>query len=173
MKRKKLIEQLKKLRTLSERGATEHERDTAQRMFDTICQTHGIALHEIVDVREVRFFEVKSKYDRRLLVQIVAVCLDTKDFSLWKKGRKRNQLGVELTEAEYVQVGRLYHAYRAAFEKEIERTYRAFIQANDVYPKSTKMDKSELTAEELEELCQIMAMSTVIPKTCVHAEITG
>ena len=60
MKRKKLIEQLKKLRTLSERGATEHERDTAQRMFDTICQTHGIALHEIVDVREVRFFDLNE-----------------------------------------------------------------------------------------------------------------
>ena len=171
MKRKKLIEQLKKLRTLAERGATEHERDTAQRMFDTICQTHSITPDELFDVREVRFFEVKTKYERRLLAQIVAACLDTRDFSVWKKGRKRNQLGFELTEAEHIQVDRLYRTYRAAFEKEIERTYRAFIAVNDVYPKSTRVNTSDLTEDELAELKQIMAMSMVIPKTRVHTEI--
>ena len=49
MKRKKLIEQLRKLRGLIERGATEHERDTAQRIYDTLCQKHGITADELFE----------------------------------------------------------------------------------------------------------------------------
>lgn len=36
MERKRLIEQLKKLATLVERGATEHERDTAKTLFSRV-----------------------------------------------------------------------------------------------------------------------------------------
>jgi len=172
MKRKKLIEQLKKLRVLAERGATVHERDTAQRMFDTICRTHGITPDLLIDVREVRFFDVKTEYDRKLLVQIVCAVLDSRDFSIWRQGKKRNKRGFELTEAEFVKVDRLYRIYRADFQTQIDRAYRAFVEANDIYPATAKGgDSDKLTQDEYDELLQIVRMSEVITKSRVNAEL--
>ena len=174
MKRKKLIEQLKKLRNLAERGATEHERDAAQRMYDTICRTHDITPDELVDVREVRFFDVKTEHDRKLLVQIVCAVLDLTDFSVWKQGRKRNKLGFELTEAEFVKIERMYRIYRADFRKQIDRAYRAFVEANRIYPATAHSGHSdELTAEEYEELKQAFLLSEVMTKSRVDAELRG
>lgn len=172
MKRKKLIEQLKKLRTLAERGATEHERDAAQRMFDTICRTHNITPDELADVREVRFFEVKTDYDRKLLVQIVCAVLDSRDFDVWKQGQKRNKRGFALTEAEYVKIERLYRIYRADFQKQIDRAYRAFVEANRIYPATARSGNAdELTQAEYDELLQVVMMSEIMTKSRVNAEL--
>lgn len=173
MKRKKLIEQLKKLRGLIERGATEHERDTAQRIFDTLCQTHSITADELFETREVRFFDVKTDYDRRLLLQIVAAVLDSTSFSLWKQGRKRNKRGFELTTAEYVKIERLYRIYRQEIQKEFERTYKAFVECNHIYPDTARTSHADddITPEEYDELKRVVMMADVMTKSRINSEL--
>lgn len=172
MTRPKLIEQLKKLRTLAARNTNPHESDTAQQMFDSICEKNGITPDELMDVREVRWFIKHSDYERRLLQQIIASVLDCDTFTVWKNKRKRNHIGVELSHAEYIKIERLYRIYTADLKKEMERTYRAFLASNSIYPESLKSDSDqELTPDELAELKRIVAMAAVIDVSRVHAEL--
>ena len=179
MKRKKIIEQLKKLKVMIDRGATDGERAAAQHIFDALCQANSITPDELCDVRSVRFFTCKTEYERRLLLQIVCAVLNVHSsdagFSVWKEGRKRNSRGFELTEAEFVKVERLYRIYRKDFQKEVERTYRAFVQANNIFPAAQRQAEQEriLTQEEYDDLCRVVSLSEMMRKSRVNAEIAG
>lgn len=179
MKRKKIIEQLKKLNVMIARGATDGERAAAQRVFDALCRANNITPDELCDVRSVRFFTCKGEYERRLLLQIVCAVLNVHSgdagFSVWREGRKRNSRGFELTEAEYIKIERLYRIYRKDFQKEVERTFHAFVQANDIFPTAQRQAEQEriLTQEEYGELCRVVLLSEVMKKSRVNAEIAG
>ena len=171
MTREKAIQQLKKLRALAERGATEHERDAAQRMFEKLCAVNEIAPEELFDVREVCFFTAKTDIESRLITQIVSAVLNSHEFSQWKKGRKRNQMGFELTKGEYAKVERLYRIYKDDLSKEIERTYHAFIHTNMIYATSYTRDADALTEEELCEIKRVIEMAGVMTASRVNAEL--
>lgn len=171
MTRDKAIQQLKKLRTLAERGATEHERDAAQRMFEKLNEANDIAPEELFDTREVCFFTAKTDFEKRLVTQIVAAVLDSHDFSSWKKGRKRNQIGFELTVAEFAKAERLYRVYKKDLEKEMERTYHAFLRTNMIYATSVTRDADALTEEEIFEIKRVIEMAGVMTASRVNAEI--
>lgn len=172
MKRKKLIEQLRKLRGLIERGATEHERDTAQRIFDTLCQTHGITADELFEPKSVRMFAFKGEHERRLLLQIVAAVTDSTTFSTYKQGRKRTLRGFELSDAEFVKVERLFRIYRKDMAKEMDRVYHAFLETNKIYPATASVrDADDITPEEYEELKRVVMMADVMTKSRVNSEL--
>lgn len=173
MKRKKLIEQLKKLRGLIERGATEHERDTAQRIYDTLCQTHSITQGELFETKSVKFFTFKGEHERQLLAQIVAAVTDSTTFSVWKQGRKRTVCGFELTEAEYVKAERLFRIYRKDLQKEMDRVYHAFLETNRIYPATARTSSDDITPEEYEELKRVVMMAEVMTASRVNKEIQG
>ena len=171
MTREKAILQLKKLRALAERGATEHERDAAQRMFEKLSEANDIAPEELFDMREVCFFTAKTDLEKRLVTQIVAAVLDSHDFTSWKKGKRRNQIGFELTKGEYIKVSRLFDVYKKDLEKEIDRTYHAFVRANMIYASSVTRDADAITEEELREIKRVIEMAGVMTASRVNAEL--
>ena len=173
MTREKAIQQLKKLRALAERGATEHERDAAQRMFERLCDLNEIAPDELFDTREVCFFTAKTTFEKRLITQIVAAVLDSHDFTTWKKGRKRNQIGFELTKGEHAKADRLFRVYKKDLEEEMERTYHAFLRTNMIYATSVTRDADALTEEEIREIRRVIEMAAVMTASRVSAEIGG
>ena len=171
MTREKTIQQLKKLHALAERGATEHERDAAQRMFEKLCAVNEITPEELFDVREVCFFTAKTTFEKRLVTQIVAAVLNSHDFTTWKKGRKRNQIGFELTKGEHAKADRLFRVYKKDLEKEMERTYLAFLRTNMIYATSVTRDADALTEEEIREIRRVIEMAGVMTASRVNAEI--
>ena len=171
MTREKAILQLKKLRALAERGATEHERDAAQRMFEKLNKANDIAPEELFDMREVCFFTAKTDLEKRLVTQIVAAVLDSHDFTSWKKGKRRNQIGFELTKGEYIKVSRLFDVYKKDLEKEMDRTYHAFVRANMIYASSVTRDADAITEEELREIKRVIEMAGVMTASRVNAEL--
>ena len=172
MKRKKLIEQLRKLRGLIERGATEHERDTAQRIYDTLCQTHGITADELFEPKSVKMIAFRGEHERRLLFQIVAAVTDSTNSSVFQQGKKRTSRGFELTDAEFVKVDRLFRIYRKDMAAEMDRVYRAFVETNKIYPATARVnDADDITPEEYEELKRVVMMADVMTKSRVNSEL--
>lgn len=173
MKRKKVIEQLKKLRNMIERGATEHERDTAQRIYDALCRNHDVTPDELFDTKSVKFFTFKGEHERRLLSQIIAAVTNSTDFSVWRQGRKRTVHGFELTETEYVKAELLFRVYGGDLRKEMDRTYRAFLETNKIFPATARESCDDLTPEEYEELKRVVMMADVMTASRINKEIGG
>ena len=171
MTREKAIQQLKKLRALAVRGATEHERDAAQRMFEKLSAANDIAPEELFDMREVCFFTAKTDLEKRLITQIVAAVLDSHDFTSWKKGKRRNQIGFDLTKGEYVKVSRLFSVYKKDLKAEIERTYLAFLRTNMIYATSLTRNADALTEEEIREIKRVIEMASVMTASRVNVEL--
>lgn len=127
-------ELLKKLKALSkdERG-NENERKRAEEQLNKLLIKYNINPESINTENLVRRdFYFKDEYEDKLIHQcIYKICGNR---SIYKQYTKRNWIWCEMTDAEYLQFELEYPAYKAAWHKEVDIFYLAFINKNRIFP---------------------------------------
>ena len=155
-------ERLRKLKVLAERGCP-GEKDAAKLLLDRLCAKYGISQDQLVtaDERETHWFKYKNgKCNRDLLAQCIGKVMKTSTFTSYSRGKNggtRNEIGIDCTAAEAVEIDLEYSFYSAILEKEMERLFRMFVQKNNIFnPTPEPVDEpepkeeSKMTREDIE-----------------------
>lgn len=144
-KREKLIELIKKLRVMAEKGTT-YEKTSAQDKLDNICVKYGINIEELFHPkpRKKRVFKLSSFTDEKDI--LVHCLLDSFAEAEITGNESLRQIHVKLTDSEYQEVLSKFTHYWALYLKERDALLSAFIIKNDI-----GIINSETTESEVEQ----------------------
>lgn len=162
--REKLLQKIKRVQALAERGEG-GEKENAAALLERMMKQYGISESDIAEEhREIAWFRYKTPLERKLLVQVIYTvtgrvcygCVGT------HTGRSRKQVGLECTAAERLEIEISFEFFNAALQTEIERFYSAFLIKNNIFPPDGKAvdkapDPEEMSEEEKWKLGLIMA----------------
>lgn len=148
--RERLLEKIRKVQALANRGA-DGEKQSAAALLDKLMKQYGIDEAEIVEERlEKCFFRYKTPTGK-----IPFKCVGS------YSGRARKQVGIDCTAAERLEIEFSYEFYKAALEEEMERFYSAFLMKNDIFPpdskKAEEIPAAEISQSEAFKLQALMA----------------
>lgn len=163
------VDLAKKLLALAQFGI-EGEKANAQKMLEDFLLKHNLDLDNLEDVRRTRYYlEINPKY-QRLFSQIVFAYFDDRDIYISKDNS--DELVLELTKLESVELKVKYEFFRDLFDKEYEIFYHAFIQKNKILPDTAGYhDWSKMTEQEKEEQRRILEMMKQITKGDLHKQL--
>lgn len=164
----KIQAKLRKLLNLAERGVG-GEKDNAQRMLEKLLARHGMTVDDLSDERrEIRWFTIGNKYDRRLAAQIMAKICDTLEPDLYTNKQRPKQIGVKVTPAKAIEFEIHFDTLRKALTDHFQEAFAAFVQANRLYPSERSTDiEPSISERDL----RVMAMASAIPPTQVAPRI--
>lgn len=170
MNKAETLEKLKKLKTMAERG-TPGEAANAEKMIKIFLKKFNFHESDLEDKPERRFFRCPTKYETRLLFQVISKVLNSNEGVNY--GKYKREYSVSLTQAQYIEVDRLYNIYRREWKKTIKKAYSAFVHANNIFKESggDDNDKQDLTPEEIKEMEEIMEMMSTMDKIEIYKEI--
>ena len=135
--RERLLEKLKRIKALAERGVN-GEQDNATALLAALMEKHGITEADLEGAEiHVHWIRYKTIYERKLLFQLSYMHLGSGHASGCVgaySGRKRKEVGINCTPAQYIEIAADYQFYREALEEEMDVFYSAFIQKNDLFP---------------------------------------
>ena len=158
--REQLLQKVKKIQALAERG--DHgEKESAAALLERLMKQHGIAESELSeDRREMAWFRYKTPLELRLLNQIIYAVTGRVAFGCVGAytNRPRKKTGIECTAAERLEIEFSFEFYKAAFEKELERFYIAFLQKNRLFPDKPIDDVPQIGEMDLEEAQRLSMM---------------
>lgn len=151
-------ELVKKIKALADSGVG-GEKENAQKILTELMRRYNISEEELCE-ENIKEFEIKIPKvfkAHELAVQtfysVVGCKNEKKFFSGYKE--KRNRF-VFCTSAEFVEFEAKYKFYLHYLEKESERFYSAFIQANKIFPpkglERENVEQETLTNEDIEVL---------------------
>lgn len=162
-----------KLLALAQRGIG-GEKENAARMLEKLLAKHGMTLADLDPSNEART-ELQLTYstqeERKLIVQIAAMILNTRGPSLYRHHR-RKALTIEVTPAQRADIILHYETYRIALRGHMQRAKKiamsAFIHANNIFP--TANDEETTSAPDIppEELAELLAAIRNIRPTQVR-----
>ena len=129
------LELLKKLQNrVKDLRGNENERLNAENQLNALMKKYGIVEEDLeTEKKKHRDFYFKTEWERNLISQVLYT-IRGKNNAIYKFRSKRNWLWTELTDAEYIEFETLYPVYKAAFQKEFEIFYLAFINKNKIFP---------------------------------------
>lgn len=153
--REQLLQKVKKIQALAERG-DRGEKESAAALLERLMKQHGITETELEeDRREIAWFRFKTPLARRLLNQIIyAVTGCVGKYT----NRPRKMLGIECTAAERLEIELSFEFYNAALEKELERFYSAFLNKNHIFPEKAIDEVPDVGEIDLEEAMRLSMM---------------
>lgn len=160
--REQLLQKVKKIQALAERG-DRGEKESAAALLERLMKQHGIAESELSeDRREMAWFRYKTPLELRLLSQIIYAVTGRVAFGCVGAytNRPRKKTGIECTAAERLEIEYSFEFYKAAFEKELDRFYSAFLNKNHIFPENVideVQDTGEIDLEEAQRLSMMMA----------------
>lgn len=135
--RERLIEKLMKTKALAERGVG-GERENAERILAAMLQKYGISLDDLESEEETtHWLTFKTDLERRLLHQLAyKYCGSGHAYGCVGKytNRPRKKVGIDCTNAIYIEIEADFDMYRRALEEDLEIFYSAFIAKNNIYP---------------------------------------
>lgn len=150
-----LLERLRKLQRLADRGVG-GEKETASHMLFQAMKHYGISADDLNQSAESEYrISVKARLERRLLVQIIAVVKNSPDVGYWD----HSSICVTCTPAQIVEIRAMFGFYRGLLYKDVERLLRAFIHVNDLYPRYTSFDDHDGSSEDWDELSAAMKLA--------------
>ena len=155
----KLIEKLKKLQALAERGVG-GEKDTAQKKLDKLLASSGLTLESLNnETPQYYLFSYQNKFKQRLLVQVIYKVLGAAEpISFYKSKNTRNKIGIYCTPAQKLEIELDFEFYSEILDDEFEIFMTAFIQKQNLYPSDGPTDVVSLegmTDEEKAEWAKI------------------
>lgn len=141
-----ILNRIRNIKELSEdTGATEGEKANALDKLHKLLEKYNLTLDDLQDNQRQRYdFTYRRKWEKRLLIQIMAYVLESKDFDVWgytnrDSNRRLQKVGVDLTKTEYEQINRLYTMYKKQFVDELVLLMEAFFERHNIYPPSNEM----------------------------------
>lgn len=173
----RIKQRLIKVLNLAKRGAG-GEKDNAERMLNTLLEKHKLTLEELLDedVKNTAWFRCKNKAERTLFSQCCLKIIQGWDRNFWGSKSRKNQIGVQVTKAQEIELGLTFDAHRRAFNKEfekhVERLVAAYVQRNHLFSNTpddeADVGKCEISPEDLEA---ILALMQTMKPTPVHKAI--
>lgn len=160
--RERILEKIKRVRALAERGV-DGEKDSATALLDRMMEKYGITETELAEERrEIAWFRYKTPLECRLLHQVIYAVTGRAASGCVGAytGRKRKKVGIECTAAERLEIEISFEFYKAALEQELERFYTAFVQKNGIFPEKAideVPEPGEIDLEEARRISLIMA----------------
>jgi len=173
----KIIERLRKLRVLTERGATEGERAAAQTMYQNLLNQYGLRDDDITQAAPPKTLVrvAVRTYDRqgvKIAAQVYRALFDQSGIVHYWSTQKRGYHAFDVPENKAAEFGRLaaqhVEAFRDFAQQQKETLYKAYLDANDLYPASAEteyIDSSDLTPEELMQWAMRAAATKAAPRT--------
>ena len=135
--RERLLERLKGVKALAEKGS-DGERDNAAALLAALMQKYGITEADLENAQiSTHWIRYKTVYERKLLFQLSYMHLGKGHASGCVgryTGRRRKEVGINCTPAQYIEIVADYQFYRKALEEEMDIFYSAFIQKNELFP---------------------------------------
>ncbi len=173
--REKLLEKLKKVKALAERGSS-GERDSAAALLTALMKKHGITDADLEGAEiSVHWFRYKTIYERKLLFQLSYMHLGSGHAAgcVGKyTGRKRKEVGINCTPAQFIEIEADYQFYRKALEEELDVFYSAFIQKNELFPPpDLSRDGGDVKPVDLNVIMKMAAMMEGIEHRTRHKAI--
>ncbi|WP_236202695.1 DUF2786 domain-containing protein [Pseudomonas lactis] len=164
----KVEAKLRKLLALARRGEG-GEKDNAQRMLEKLLARHGLSMDDLVDDRrEIRWFPISTKYDRKLAAQIMSKVCDSDSPGLYvSKGRVKT-IGVEVSPSEAIEFELHYDTLRKALAAHFDDAFSAFVQANQLFPSTPAEDQLPVLNDRD---MRVMGMASVISPTPVNPRL--
>lgn len=161
----KLLELLKKLKALADRGEG-GERENAAHMLKRLMEKHDVPMDAICDdqLKEREFFV--SDDHNVLFGQVISSVIGERASryqKLTRDTRKLKSRFYNLTDAEYIEVQAKWEFYLRAWKEERKRQLdlilKAFIHKNELYStEGNTTKKSDLTPEQLQEYMNILSL---------------
>lgn len=153
----KKTEILLKLKELSKRGIN-GEKENATQLLEKLMKKYRITEEELnaEEIEDV-YINLKNDIEVRLASQILYAFFDNKN--LYKLNKTKYY--TELTKAQEIEFKYIFSVYLEDFKRQELIFYRAFINKNDIFPKSVTVETVEaknLSSEEMKEraLAEIM-----------------
>ena len=164
-----VLRRLRKIVALAERGAA-GERETARAHLDKLLKHHGLSMEDVIGGEdgepELCKFEVDGPLEARLLRQVIAMVTNAIGVRQFRRGRSRKHLAYMLTRAQYAQATFVFAVTRQALERELDVTFKAFVQVHDLFPQEDPpTDSVESTPEQRAALIQLYARMGTMDKT--------
>lgn len=171
-----LVRRLRKILALAERGEA-GERENARAHLEKLLRHHGLSMEDITadDGASVGLckFEVTGSLDARLLRQVVAMVTSSADVRQFQRGRSRKHVAFMLTRSQYAQATFAFAVIRQAWERELEVTFKAFVQVNGLFPSEEPPSQPPaLTPEREAELAQMVARMHAMQKTPIRKALS-
>jgi len=140
-------------------GCVGEERKNAMALLDKLMKRYGIEMSDIaVDSVKTYEFSYKTLLERKLLNQIVGSFIGKSLY--WYKDKKKVAY-VDCSISEKIIVDTSFEYYRAAFEKEMETFYLAFLVKCNIFPSETNepLFERQFSAEEIRKFKQASKMA--------------
>ena len=173
----KIIERLRKLRVLTERGATEGERAAAHKLYQDLLDQYGLRDDDITQTAspETLVRVAVRTYDQqgvKIAAQVYRTMFDRSGVVHVWSTKKRSYHAFDVPENKAAEFGRLaaqhVKTFRDFAQQQKETLYKAYLDANDLYPASAEteyIDSSDLTPEELMQWAMREAATKAAPRT--------
>lgn len=159
----KIIDKLKKLLALAERGEAGEARN-ARRILETELRKHGLTLEDLSsEVRKERIFPYKDTDERAIFIQVLVNVCGSKSEAFKSAGynTKRKRLYVDLTDLEYVEILEKFEFFRRQYNKEKKRLLNdlavAFLSKHRLYDKdpNEEKDSNPLSPEDIRRILKL------------------
>lgn len=174
----KVKARLRKLLTLAQRGEG-GEKEKAANLLARLLHEHGLTMADLEREDAPRFhrdFAYQTQFEERLLHQIAGQVLNTNGPDSWRYRDRSKIIIFDLTEIEYLEMKMRWKIYRAAWKKEQERLYIAFLHAQNIFPDSPQEateDSTDMDDAELEALRHMVSgITPVSVRRPLPAEVT-
>jgi len=151
-----IIEKLKKVRALAERGEA-GEAQAAKLMLDRLLSKHGLTIEDITDdVKHSYLFKYTFANEKSVMLQCISRVTDDPNLTYSHRKDKRKEFWVDLTEWQYIESKDMIDFHLKQFRKEMKIKMNAFLSAyinkHSLFADSAEGGESKLTPEELAEL---------------------
>ena len=180
MTREEILERLRKMKALADRGVG-GERKNAERLLDEIAAENGIDLDELEEERRKDFYvELRESFKHKMLSQLCAlkrqelkregVSLEGHRMSVWKCHGKYMYSVSNCTNAEWLELMAKLEVLARAYKRQMEDFYHAFLMANNLLVES-EGEQEELSQEERRRYFRIAQMSLGIEKSQLNKQL--
>ncbi len=151
----------KALIEMAKRGTLEE-----QNIAEMIIRRSGISIED--EEKEKIEFKFSNKYEKRLLHQISGMVTNDPNVIYYTSNKKSKTIWIEVTKLQKIEIDLFYSIYRREIKEEMEITFAAFIQRNNIYPQKP-MDNQE--KPDIERIRKILNRADTIDKTHVRKQI--
>ena len=157
-----LIEKLRKLQTLSERGEGGEARNATKLLYQ-LMEKYSISLDEISSETPKRqYYNHKGIY-QQFVVQIIASEIGHFSYHRSIGKGKKSEMSFVCTDSEFKFIVAKVDYYWKLLKEEEKLFYKAFIQSNSLYSKPSENDvQQKFTQKEIDEFWKIMKMAATI-----------
>ena len=152
-------QRLLKIKALAERGQ-EHEAQIAKQKLMELADKYGIDLDTLADVETKEFkYKYAAAWEKKLMFQVSGMIGGDGRYYAYSKGAKAARvIGFDFTLAMAKEFDWIYKHYKAAYKKELDLLFSAFLHKHKIFgPSSGDEEPPPLTQEEMLALTSMMA----------------